>query len=182
MWGELGVEASRHGLQHLGECRQLADAAGGGIEYICELCADACGHERYPEAVRDLTADSVNGGWLRFDGARLTEERGARYLQLGRLDAAEEALEGALEQTALASGQSYRRRGAVLTGLAAIGAKRRDPEQVVAYGREAMGLARASSSGYIARRLQALCDEFGPLSRDHRVAELGAEIATLSTP
>ncbi|WP_371776913.1 hypothetical protein [Streptomyces sp. NBC_01438] len=53
---------------------------------------------------------------------------------------------------------------------------------VRAYGREAVGLARASASGYVARRLRALCDEFGPLSRDHRVAELGAEIATLSTP
>lgn len=150
--------------------------AGLGDLAACERAMDQA------EAVRDLTADNVNRGWLRFDGARLTEERGARYLQLGRLDAAEEALEGALEQTALASGQSYRRRGAVLTGLAAIGAKRRDPEQVVVYGREAIGLARASSSGYIARRLQALCDEFGPLSRDHRVAELGAEITTLSTP
>ncbi len=88
----------------------------------------------------------------------------------------------ALEQTAPASGQSYRRRGAVLANLAAIGAKRRDAEQVVEYGREAVSLARASASGYVARGLQALCDEFGPLSRDHRVAELGAEIATLSTP
>ncbi|WP_338104124.1 tetratricopeptide repeat protein [Streptomyces barkulensis] len=88
----------------------------------------------------------------------------------------------ALAQTALASGQSYRRRGAVLADLAAVGAKRRDPEQVVAYGREAIRLAQASSSGYVARRLQALCDEFGPLNRDRRVAELGAEIATLSTP
>lgn len=33
-----------------------------------------------------------------------------------------------------------------------------------------------------ARKLRALCDEFGPLSRDHRVAALGAEIAALSTP
>ncbi len=70
----------------------------------------------------------------------------------------------------------------MLADLAAVGAKRRDPEQVVAYGREAIRLAQASSSGYVARRLQALCDEFGPLNRDRRVAELGAEIATLSTP
>ncbi|MER6192324.1 helix-turn-helix transcriptional regulator [Streptomyces cyaneofuscatus] len=144
---------------------------------------DACEHamER-AEAVRDLSADSVNGGWLRFDGARLAEERGSRYVQLGRLDLAEEALERALAQTALAPGQSYRRRGAVLTDMAAIGAKRRDAEQVVAYGKEAISLARASGSGYVARRLQGLCDEFGPLSRDHRVVELGAEIATLRTP
>ncbi|MYX14867.1 helix-turn-helix domain-containing protein [Streptomyces sp. SID8374] len=144
---------------------------------------DACEHamER-AEAVRDLSAESVNGGWLRFDGARLAEERGSRYVQLGRLDLAEEALERALAQMALAPGQSYRRRGAVLTDMAAIGAKRRDADQVVAYGKEAIGLARASGSGYAARRLQVLCDEFGPLSRDRRVAELGAEFATLRTP
>ncbi|MFD3646560.1 helix-turn-helix domain-containing protein [Streptomyces cyaneofuscatus] len=144
---------------------------------------DACEHamER-AEAVRDLSADSVNGGWLRFDGARLAEERGSRYVQLGRLDLAEEALERALAQTGLAPGQPYRRRGAVLTDMAAIGAKRRDAEQVVAYGKEAISLARASGSGYVARRLQGLCDEFGPLSRDHRVVELGAEIVTLRTP
>lgn len=29
---------------------------------------------------------------------------------------------------------------------------------------------------------QSLCDEFGPLHRDHRVAELGAEIATSRMP
>ncbi|MFQ6195017.1 helix-turn-helix domain-containing protein [Streptomyces sp. NPDC000405] len=150
--------------------------AGIGDLTSCERALDDA------ERVLELGTDSANGGWLRFDGTRLAEERGARYVQLGRLDLAEETLKQALAQTALSSGQSYRRRGAVLTDLAAIGAKRRDPEQVVAYGREAIQLAQASSSGYVARRLQALCDEFGPLSRDRRVAELGAEIATLSTP
>ncbi|WP_433401641.1 helix-turn-helix transcriptional regulator [Streptomyces sp. CA-146814] len=152
-----------------------AYAALGDLE-ACERAMDRA------ETVRDLTADSVNGGWLRFDGARLAEERGSRYVRLGRLDLAEEALERALAQTALAPGQSYRRRGAVLTDLAAVGAKRRDAEQVVAYGKEAISLARASGSGYVGRRLRGLCDEFGPLSRDHRVAELRAEIATLGTP
>ncbi|MFJ1600194.1 helix-turn-helix transcriptional regulator [Streptomyces sp. NPDC088261] len=150
--------------------------AGLGDLGACERAMDRA------ETVRDLTADGTNGGWLRFDGARLAEERGSRYVQLGRLDLAESALKDALEQTALANGQSYRRRGAVLTDLAAVGVKRRDAEQVVTYGREAAGLARASASGYVARRLRALCDDFGPLSRDHRVAELEAEIAALSTP
>ncbi|MEW1723604.1 helix-turn-helix domain-containing protein [Streptomyces sp. NPDC093109] len=150
--------------------------AGLGDLDACERAMDRA------ENVRDLPVDSVRGGWLRFDGARLAEERGSRYVRLGRLDLAENALKDALEQTALAYGQSYRRRGAVLTDLAAIGAKRRNAEQVVAYGREAIDLARSSGSGYVARRLRALCDEFGPLSRDHRVAELGAEIATLNTP
>ncbi|MFE7400124.1 helix-turn-helix transcriptional regulator [Streptomyces sp. NPDC057557] len=150
--------------------------AGLGDQAACERALDQA------EEVRDLTAGSTNGGWLRFDGTRLAEERGARYVQLGLLDLAEETLKKALAQTALASGPSYRRRGAVLTDLAAVGAKRHDPDQVVTYGREAIQLAQASSSGYVARRLQALCEEFGPLSKDRRVAELGAEIATLSTP
>ncbi|MEU6958703.1 helix-turn-helix domain-containing protein [Streptomyces chrestomyceticus] len=150
--------------------------AGLGDLDACERAMDRA------EAVRGLTGSSATGGWLRFDDARLAEERGACYVQLGRLDLAEEALQRALEQEALASGQSYRRRGVALTGLAAIGAKRRDPEQVVLYGREAVGLARASSSGYVARRLRSLSDEFGPLSRDHRVADLEAEIASLSAP
>ncbi|MEV0446250.1 helix-turn-helix domain-containing protein [Streptomyces spectabilis] len=133
------------------------------------------------EKVQYLTSGCANGGWLRFDGNRLSEERGARYVQLGRLDLAEATLKQALGQTALASGHSYRRRGAVLTDLAAIGAQRSDPEQLVGYGREALSLAQASASGYVARRLQALCTKLGPLSKDHRVAELRADIATLST-
>ncbi|OEV20903.1 DNA-binding protein [Streptomyces nanshensis] len=169
------------GDQSLSTCQWVASVQAEVYADLGDL--DAC--ERAmdrAEAVLDLGANSVNGGWLRFDGARLAEERGSRYVQLGRLDLAETALEQALTQTALAPGQSYRRRGAVLTDMAAIGAKRRDPEQIVACGKEAVSLARASDSGYLARRLRGLCDEFGPLSRDHRVAELGAEIAALSTP
>ncbi|MGW2423361.1 helix-turn-helix transcriptional regulator [Streptomyces sp. NPDC001709] len=122
-----------------------------------------------------------NGGWLRFDGSRLAEERGARYVQLGRLDLAETALTDALKSEALAAGQSFRRRGAVLVDLASIGAKRRDAEQVTAYGREALRLARQSGSGYVARRLRALRADLGTLGRDRRVAELGAEIGALCT-
>ncbi|MFD4571779.1 hypothetical protein ACFWNK_11145 [Streptomyces sp. NPDC058417] len=169
--GDSGL-ATRHWVASV----QAEASAGLGDVDACERAMDRA------ETVRGLTAQSAGGGWLRFDGARLTEERGSRYVQLGRLDRAEHVLTEALRQPALAPGQSYRRRGAVLTDLAAIGARRRDVEQAVAYGREAVDMARASGSGYVARRLRALCDEFGPVSRDHRVAELGAEIAVLSTP
>ncbi|MFH9430662.1 tetratricopeptide repeat protein [Streptomyces sp. NPDC017615] len=124
----------------------------------------------------------VRGQWLRFDGSRLAEERGARYVRLGRLDLAECTLKKALELGPLASGQSFRRRGTVLADLAAVGAKRGDVEQVVAYGSRAVELARTSASGYVARRLRDLYDEFGTLRRDRRVAELRAEIVALSTP
>ncbi|MGW7344923.1 helix-turn-helix transcriptional regulator [Streptomyces sp. NPDC054854] len=150
--------------------------AGLGDLSACERALDRA------EKVRDLASDSTNGGWLRFDGTRLAEERGARYLKLGRLDLAEETLNCALHQAALLSGQSYRRKGVVLADLAAIGARRRDAEQLIAYGWQAIHLAQASSSGYIARRLLALCDEFGPMRHDRRVAELGAGIAMLNTP
>ncbi|MFJ3775193.1 helix-turn-helix transcriptional regulator [Streptomyces sp. NPDC090075] len=132
------------------------------------------------EKVADLGGQVSNGGWLRFDGSRLAEERGARYLQLNRLGLAEEALKDALKLAPLAAGHSFRRRGAVLVDLAAIGAKRRDSEQVMQYGTEALRLARASGSGYVARRLQTLTAELGTLGRDRRIAELRAEIGTLS--
>ncbi|MDO0912682.1 helix-turn-helix transcriptional regulator [Streptomyces sp. DT2A-34] len=149
--------------------------AGLGNLSACERALDEA------EKVTDLGGPFHNGGWLRFDGSRLAEERGARYLQLGRLDLAEKALTAALSQDILASGQSFRRRGAVLTDLASIGAKRHDPDQVLTYGREALQLARATSSGYVARKLQGLRTDLGPLARDARVVELGAEIDALCT-
>ncbi|WP_205522179.1 hypothetical protein [Streptomyces sp. S1A1-7] len=78
------------------------------------------------------------------------KERSALCLQLDRLDPAEKALATALSQDVLASGQSFRRRGAALTDFASIGARRHDPDQVLADGREALHLARATSSGYVA--------------------------------
>ncbi|MEU1073164.1 MULTISPECIES: helix-turn-helix transcriptional regulator [unclassified Streptomyces] len=148
--------------------------AGMGDLAACERALDAA------EEVAYLAGPGHNGGWLRFDGSRLAEERGARYVQLGRLDLAEQTLRSALEQGVLAHGHSFRRRGVVLADLAAVGAKRRDPDQVIVYGREALALARESSSGYVARRLQGLRGELGPMAHDSRVAELGAEIGALS--
>ncbi|MDT0423815.1 MULTISPECIES: helix-turn-helix transcriptional regulator [Streptomyces] len=149
--------------------------AGLGELLACERALDRA------EQVRGLAVEATPGGWLRFDVSRLAEERGARYVSFERLDLAESVLREALDQHALATGPSYRRRGAVLTDLASIGVKRRDPEQVLAYGGEAARLAQASSSGYVARRLRDLrtrLTEFGP---DRRVLELGDRIDSLHT-
>lgn len=154
----------------------LAEAyAGLGDLTACERALDRA------EEVMHLDGSAHNGGWLRFDGSRLAEERGARYVQLGRLDLAETSLTSALSNGALTQGHSFRRRGVALADLAAVGAKRRDVEQVLRFGHEAVQLARESSSGYVARELQELRRVFGPLTRDARVAELGAEIDALST-
>lgn len=147
--------------------------AGLGDLTACERALDRA------EEVRGLPPGGANGGWLRFGGTRLTEERGACYVRLDRLDLAENTLREALGWMAVEPGQSFRRRGTVLADLAAIGVRRRDPEQVAAYGREALELAKASSSGYVARRLRSLCDELGPLGQDHCVAELKAQIVAL---
>ncbi|MFB7633681.1 helix-turn-helix transcriptional regulator [Streptomyces sp. NPDC056149] len=146
------------GLQDLGACEKALGEA---------------------QRVADLAMPVHPGGWLRFDGSRLAEERGARYAQLGRLDLAEETLRRALESKTLSQGQSFRRRGAVLVDLAAVGAKRRDAEQVVTYGGEALRLAKQSGSGYIARRLQALQGDLRTCRRNRRVVELNAEISAL---
>ncbi|KUL51743.1 DNA-binding protein [Streptomyces sp. NRRL F-4489] len=131
------------------------------------------------QRVADLSTPVHNGGWLRFDGSRLAEERGARYVQLGRWDLAEETLTHALESRELRNGQSFRRRGAVLVDLAAVGAKRRDAEQVMTYGGEALRLAGQTGSGYIARKLQGLRVELEKCGLDRRVAGLSAEIGAL---
>ncbi|MGP2437009.1 helix-turn-helix domain-containing protein [Streptomyces sp. JW3] len=148
--------------------------AGLGDLAECERALDEA------EEVVHLGDHAYNSGWLRFDGSRLAEERGARYVQLGRLDKAEAALDVALKQLASARRQSFRRRGAVLVDLAALGAKRRDIDQILTCATEALRLARQSSSGYIAHRLRALPAEIGALADDRRVAELSAEIAALS--
>lgn len=82
---------------------------GRGDLIACESARDRA------EAVRGLTTNGVSSGWLRFDGTHLAEEPGARCVQLGRLDLAENTLRNALGREALAFGQSYRRRGAVFT-------------------------------------------------------------------
>jgi hypothetical protein len=69
----------------------------------------------------------------------------------------------------------------VLTDLAAIGAERRDSDQVVTYGSEALRLARETGSGFVGRKLLGLRSAVGTLTGDSRVADLTAEITALTT-
>jgi len=132
------------------------------------------------DGVLTLGEGSSNGGWLRFDGSRLAEERGARYVEFGRLGLAENALVEALKQPPLAVGSSFRRRGSVLVDLAIVGIRRHDVEAVLTHGHESVALAQRSRSGYLARRLQGLRAELAPVAGDARFDELRQEIAALS--
>lgn len=127
------------------------------------------------EGVHSLDGYSHNGGWLRFDGSRLPEERGACYLQLGRPDLAEDAL-----AAALAHPLSLRRRAAVLSDLAVLGAHRRDVDQVVHYAEAVLSLADRSNSGFIGKKLDGLRGRLAPLVSDGRVSDLDQRIAALS--
>ncbi|MFJ3217685.1 transcriptional regulator [Kitasatospora sp. NPDC086801] len=142
--------------------------AGLGQRHACDRSlAEA-------EQVHGLTGTIQNGGWLRFDGTRLAEERGTCYLALGRPDLAEQSLRSALEVSL-----SPRRRGAVLAELAALSADSGDVEQVVQLGTASMALAGETGSGYIAKKLDGLKPHFAPLMKDNRIAELHDHISAL---
>jgi hypothetical protein len=141
--------------------------AGLGDAYGCERAADSA------RAALDLTGP-LHTGWLRFDGSRLDEDLGACYVQLGRPEHAEQVLLPILDRPL-----STRRRAGVLIDLAAAGALRRDPIQLVAYGSAALDVARRTHSGYLGRRLELLRRHLDPVQRDRHVRHLSQQIAGL---
>ncbi|WP_020669634.1 hypothetical protein [Amycolatopsis nigrescens] len=148
---------------------QAETYAGLGDLASCQRALDAA------EPVRELAGPVHNGGWLRFDGARLAEERGTCYTRLGRTDLAETALNDALRQA-----MSPRRRASVLTDLAMIGTHRRDPDQVLTYADAALNEVRQSGSGMISRKLRELQHHLPPLLHDKQIQRLNADIAALT--
>ncbi|MCC9310473.1 helix-turn-helix domain-containing protein [Kitasatospora sp. RB6PN24] len=133
-----------------------------------DACTRALDHA---ERVHDLVGEVHNGGWLRFDGSRLAEQRGLCHLALGQTDVAERYL-----STAVRQGLSARRQGAVLADLAELGARHRDVDGVVHYGSAALALAERTRSGYIARRLEGLRGTLAPLMSDPRISNLTEQI------
>ncbi|WP_199742404.1 transcriptional regulator [Streptomyces triticirhizae] len=140
-------------LGDYGSCRRALDRAGD---------------------VRALSGTVHNGGWLRFDGSRLAEERGTCFVALRRPDLAEAALTEALNQPL-----SARRRVGVLTDLAVLGIQRRDVDMVLTHTRAVVELSRQTRSGYAGRRLRSVRARLTPLLPDRRVSQLWDEIGTL---
>ncbi|WP_344904577.1 transcriptional regulator [Actinomadura meridiana] len=171
---EGAARVARHGdgqlaTRHWVAAVQAEAHAGRRDLEACERALDKA------ELVRALTWPVMPGGWLRFDGSRLAEERGTCYSALGRADLASEALTEALN-----TATSPRRRGSILTDLAALGVQTRDLDRVLDCGGQAVELAeRTRSSGYIGRKLQGLRTQLTPLSSDNRAAQLSDRIAQL---
>ncbi|MFG1845246.1 transcriptional regulator [Micromonospora carbonacea] len=126
------------------------------------------------EEVNCLPGRIHNGGWLRFDGSRLAEERGTCYVELGRPDLAEPVLSGVLSQ-----GISVRRRGTVLTDLALVGVQRGDVHQIVLYGSAALDTARQSGSGVVGTKLERLQHHLRPFLADTHVQHLNSQLNAL---
>lgn len=139
---------------------------------------DHAGCERaleYAERVTGLPRPH-NGGWLRFDGSRLHEDRAACYLKQRRPDLAEPLL-----TQLLATGQPGRRRAISLTDLTLAGTQLKDPLRVVTHGFAATDLARSTGSGVIARKLANLLPALSPMRSDPHVHHLAREITDLTT-
>jgi tetratricopeptide (TPR) repeat protein len=145
--------------------------AGLGDLTACQRALDVAAE------VHDLSGEYQNGGWLRFDGSRLAEERGTCYLQLGRFDLAESALTSALSQSL-----SARRRGGVLTDLAILGVRRSDLDQAVAYADAAVEIVAQTGSGVVIRKLKDLQSQLSPFLNDVRVRDLNARIGSFESP
>lgn len=144
--------------------------AGIGELSACQHALDRA------EEVHALHGSVQNGGWLRFDGSRLAEERGTCYVVLGRPDLAERALTHALGQSL-----SPRRESGVLTDLAALGVQRRDVDQLLSYASRALKLASQTKSGYVVRKLDGLQRQLTPMRSDKRVSELSDRISALTS-
>ncbi len=143
--------------------------AGLGKLEACQRALDLA------EQVRGLSGDPGNGGWLRFDGTRLAEERGACYVELRRPGRAESTLSDALRQNL-----SARRRGSVLADLAMVGVQRGDIDQIAAYSDAALKIVAQTGSGFVSRKLQALQDHLTPLLGSSDIRRLNQKITTLS--
>ncbi|MER7859115.1 helix-turn-helix transcriptional regulator [Amycolatopsis japonica] len=154
--------------QHWVAAVQAQTFAGLGDLDACQRALETAAE------VHHLTGPVHNGGWLRFDGSRLAEERGTCFVTLGRLDLAEAALTDALN-----AGLTARRKAGVLTDLAMIGVHRADPEQVITYADAVLATAHKTGSGVVARKLRDLQPHLVPMLANKSIQRLDAEITAL---
>jgi tetratricopeptide (TPR) repeat protein len=149
------VSAEAHaGLGALDDCRQALDLA---------------------EGVRGVK-NGMNGTWLRFDGERILEERGACFVKMKQLDLAEPVLQEAL----LLHPNATRRRGMVLSDLALAAGMRGDVERACTLGNGVIQIAQLGSSGVLKKGLQVLQSQLSPFARHADVKGLNEQIRLLA--
>jgi hypothetical protein len=142
--------------------------AGAGNLSACQAALD---HARGVVDVKGGT----NGGWLRFDGSRLPEQRGACFVRLHQPDLAEPVLQEALIQLSAPT----RRRGMVLNDLALVSLQHREVEQVCTYANEVVEIAMLGSSGMLKKGLYVLRTQLEPFAKTEAVKRLDQHMAVL---
>jgi len=142
--------------------------AGVGDLAACQRALDRA------ERVHRLSLPAHNGGWLRFDGSRLAEQRGACFAKLERPELAEPPL-----QEALQGDLSTRRRGLVLADLALVALQRHEIDEACSYAEQAIEIARDGSSGVIKRRLLDIRRKLGPFDFSPSVKHFNQHLALL---
>ena len=140
----------------------LAEAhAGAGNLLLCQDALDLA------EKVRNIQ-NGDNGGWLRFNGARLPEQRGTCFVSLKQPNLALPALNEALTKHS----SPTRRRGMVLNDLARVALQQQDIEQACTYAHQVIEIALQGSSGMLRKRLYILRAELQPFAQTEVVKQL----------
>ena len=143
--------------------------AGAGHLVLCQNALDLA------EQARSIQ-NGENGGWLRFNGTRLPEQRGTCFVNLKQPDLALPALNEALAKH---SGPT-RRRGMVLNDLARVALQQRNVEQACTYAHQVIEIARQGSSGMLKKRLYVLRAELQPFVQTDAVKQLDQHLYVLS--
>ena len=161
------------------EALQLLDAAGRVAEngdgslatrhWVAAVAAEAhagTGHTAACQRALERAAELDklggpvgNGGWLRFDGSRLAEQRGSCFTRLHRPDLAEPAL-----REALSLDLSDRRRGLVQADLAILAVRQGQIDEACSWGHATIDIADRGHSGVIKRRLTDLRARLAPFA------------------
>ncbi|GAA4896891.1 helix-turn-helix protein [Stackebrandtia albiflava] len=126
---------------------------------------DACLRELDRAEEVDRRNVTGNGGWLRFDGARIPEQRGACLMALGDHAGASDALEAAA-----AVAVTPRRSAAVHTDLAVLAVRAGDLDRLAGHVETVVELERHNDSGYIRHKLRSLRQRIGEPGGNRRLA------------
>jgi transcriptional regulator with XRE-family HTH domain len=151
-WAAAVEAEAQAGMQSLPGCQRALDFAQG-VE-----------HSR----------NGANGTWLRFDGDRLPEQRGACFVKLGHPKLAELALHTALEQVS-----SLRRRGLILGDLALAALQQQEVERACSCGHALVAAYQTGKSGVLEKSIIRLQKELRPYQQTAPVREFSQRVQFL---
>ena len=132
------------------------------------------GGRNLAEEVRHVHG-GANGGWLRFDVARLPEQRGTCFVRLKQPDLAFPALQEALTQQQVPT----RRRGMILNDCAQAALLQQNVQQACTYAHEVIEIASQGSSGVLKRGLHLLRVQLGPFEPADAVRQFDQHLSVL---